>query len=424
VSSVFLSYSRKNLRYVRRLVTDLEAAGVDIWWDQTEITTGEKWDIEIERGMSAASHFLLVMSEDAVQSPNVRDEINLALDLNRIIVPIRIDNCRPPLRVARFQYIDFADTRAYRDNVNKLLQYLPRQNASYPPRELGLRAGDTLAKPPTRTESPSGTVARNLIAVVLLVILVLGGGAFVLLNAQQNPTSTVSGQTQVAQVATEEAAATEQIIETEAPTDEPTQEASAEAVIATAFPFEPGLPLHSPLRTVLPISVAYNEGLSLRSTEIPAPEGTPVLASAPGVVARRWDCTKCTPEKPNFVAAGLRPYEPNALNDLRWGYGYGNVVIVQYAWDVLPDTLKQRLAQLGYRNAFVYVYYGQLSRIDVQVGQAVDQNTVLGAVGRTGNIVEPTLRLEIRYSRNENAQVLPRRSTVDPALMFDLGADF
>src|SRR5690349_18442157 len=104
---IFVSYSRDDEAFVKRLVADLRAAGVDIWLDQYDISPGQRWDMAIERALDAATHVLFVMSKSSVQSENVRDELDTAIDAGKTIVPILIEDCKPPLRVRRMQYTDF-----------------------------------------------------------------------------------------------------------------------------------------------------------------------------------------------------------------------------------------------------------------------------------------------------------------------------
>jgi murein DD-endopeptidase MepM/ murein hydrolase activator NlpD len=86
--------------------------------------------------------------------------------------------------------------------------------------------------------------------------------------------------------------------------------------------------------------------------DIAAPSGASVLATGAGTV----------------VSAG-------------WNGGYGNAVIIQH------NDNQQTL-------------YGHLSKVSVQAGQTIDQGTVIGLVGSTGNSTGPHLHFESRTSTN------------------------
>lgn len=104
---VFVSYSRQDTELVQELVDDLRRHNIPLWFDRDNIPLGVDWDVAIEHALEDASHMLLVLSKSSVNSKNVRDEIAVALDEDKVIIPIMINDCKPPLRVRRIQYTDF-----------------------------------------------------------------------------------------------------------------------------------------------------------------------------------------------------------------------------------------------------------------------------------------------------------------------------
>jgi len=125
MSLIFVSYSRADSEFVLRLVEDLRQKGVPIWLDQVDIPAGKAWDVAIEEALDNASHFLLIMSKTSVASRNVRDEINFAIQENKIVIPILLDDCRPPLQVTRLQYSDFR--KDYDIALKHVLQFVPKR---------------------------------------------------------------------------------------------------------------------------------------------------------------------------------------------------------------------------------------------------------------------------------------------------------
>jgi murein DD-endopeptidase MepM/ murein hydrolase activator NlpD len=104
--------------------------------------------------------------------------------------------------------------------------------------------------------------------------------------------------------------------------------------------------------------------------------GTPVLAVENGTV----------------IVAG---------NDAHHAYGpwenfYGNLVVI--------------LHHLPYMEEPVYTLYGHLSKITVEVGQAVKVGEIIGEVGATGRAIGSHLHFEVRVGTNQYA------STCNPAL--------
>jgi DNA-binding winged helix-turn-helix (wHTH) protein len=85
---------------------------------------GETWDLAIEEALDTASHIMIVMSKTSVQSKNVRDEIDYAVEEKKFIVPIMVEECKPPLRLRRTQYTDFSDENKFDEALDKLMQVL------------------------------------------------------------------------------------------------------------------------------------------------------------------------------------------------------------------------------------------------------------------------------------------------------------
>jgi hypothetical protein len=102
----FLSYSRADSEIALRLANDLRRAGAEIWVDQIDIKPSDHWDRSVERGLRESDGVLLVMSPRSVASENVMDEVSVALDAGKQIIPVLIEACQAPLRLARVQFID------------------------------------------------------------------------------------------------------------------------------------------------------------------------------------------------------------------------------------------------------------------------------------------------------------------------------
>ena len=92
---IFLSYSRRNGEFVRRLHKLLADAGKDIWVDFEDIPLSSSWWEEIREGIEASDTFVFVLSPDSVSSPICNFEIAHALEHHKRIVPI----VRQPLDV-------------------------------------------------------------------------------------------------------------------------------------------------------------------------------------------------------------------------------------------------------------------------------------------------------------------------------------
>ena len=105
----FLSYSRVNKDFALRLAKELKSEGFDIWLDQLDIPAGSRWDREVERALKESEIFMIILTPASVDSENVLDEIGYAIDNGKRFLPVLLENCEVPLRLRRFQYVDFTN---------------------------------------------------------------------------------------------------------------------------------------------------------------------------------------------------------------------------------------------------------------------------------------------------------------------------
>jgi tetratricopeptide (TPR) repeat protein len=125
----FVSYSRKDsdfaLKYAGNLKKDF-----DLWldqWDIPHLVEGDAdWDRAIHNAILECSHFLIILSPQSVQSKEVLGEIRLALDEDKIIIPVLYQSCIVPRQLRRLQYIDFASSGKGPDDFSLISQTLRR----------------------------------------------------------------------------------------------------------------------------------------------------------------------------------------------------------------------------------------------------------------------------------------------------------
>ena len=104
---IFVSYSRVNKEFVLGLAKELKKSGFPIWLDQLDIPTGARWDEELEKALRECEMFMVILSPNSIASENVKDEIGYAIEHGKRILPILFEKCDIPLRLRRFQYVDF-----------------------------------------------------------------------------------------------------------------------------------------------------------------------------------------------------------------------------------------------------------------------------------------------------------------------------
>ena len=88
MSQIFISYARKDLSYVRKIVTSLDARDCDVWIDLDDIPKGEDWEQEIYQNINKAEAFLFMLSPDSIASEMCNKEIRHAVENGKRILPI------------------------------------------------------------------------------------------------------------------------------------------------------------------------------------------------------------------------------------------------------------------------------------------------------------------------------------------------
>lgn len=85
---LFISYSRRDTEFVRKLADKLTDAGREIWVDWEDIPLTADWWKEIQEGIDGSDTFIFIISPDSVQSKVCRQELDHAIDTNKRFVPV------------------------------------------------------------------------------------------------------------------------------------------------------------------------------------------------------------------------------------------------------------------------------------------------------------------------------------------------
>jgi hypothetical protein len=122
---IFISYSRVDTEFVTRLINDLTMQGLNVWMDQRNIGAGQRWDNVIQDALEACDLFIIVLSPHSVESENVLDELSFAINARKRIIPILLQNCEIPYRIARVQFVNF--TKDYQTGFHHLISEITQQ---------------------------------------------------------------------------------------------------------------------------------------------------------------------------------------------------------------------------------------------------------------------------------------------------------
>ena len=85
---VFISYSRKDEDFVRKLHDALVQKGRDVWVDWEDIPLTADWWREIQTGIDAANTFMFIISPDSARSEVCYNEVDYANKNHKRIVPV------------------------------------------------------------------------------------------------------------------------------------------------------------------------------------------------------------------------------------------------------------------------------------------------------------------------------------------------
>src|SRR5947207_13719415 len=85
---VFISYSRKDKEFVRRLDEELKRRDRQAWVDWEGIPPGDKWEKTIYGASEATHTFIFVLTPDSIASEVCGKEIAHAATNNKRLVPI------------------------------------------------------------------------------------------------------------------------------------------------------------------------------------------------------------------------------------------------------------------------------------------------------------------------------------------------
>ena len=88
MAQVFISYSRKDKDFVRKLGDALSAQRREAWVDWKDIPLTAEWQREIFTNIEAADNFLFIISPESAASANCRKEIDHAVANNKRMIPI------------------------------------------------------------------------------------------------------------------------------------------------------------------------------------------------------------------------------------------------------------------------------------------------------------------------------------------------
>ena len=140
---VFISYARKDYldeqknvipgNVVSQVKEALMAEGIKFWFDEDGIISGQEFGKEITKSIEASKVFLFLASENSNKSNMVSGEIGIAVELNKNIIPFRIDessyNDAVKIHIVNNDFIDYYinPEKGLTKMVNSIKKYLEQE---------------------------------------------------------------------------------------------------------------------------------------------------------------------------------------------------------------------------------------------------------------------------------------------------------
>jgi len=144
--AVFLSYASQDAEAAARICAALRAAGIEVWFDQSELRGGDAWDAAIRRQIRSCALFVAIISKNTHERVEgyFRLEWKLAVDRSHLIVankpflvPVVIDDTgdddeQVPDKFREVQWTRMADGRASPEFVARIVRLLSPDSAHVP----------------------------------------------------------------------------------------------------------------------------------------------------------------------------------------------------------------------------------------------------------------------------------------------------
>jgi hypothetical protein len=111
MNQLFISYSRKDTEFARRLAESFAAQSMDAWVDWQDIPPTVDWMKEIEKGIEEADIFIFIVSPDSIRSSVCAAEVAHAIKNGKRIAPVvarEVDMKEAPATLTHLNWIFFS----------------------------------------------------------------------------------------------------------------------------------------------------------------------------------------------------------------------------------------------------------------------------------------------------------------------------
>lgn len=130
---IFVSYSRKDIAFVKKLSSDLQKFNYDVWYDAL-IPGGESWADTLSKAIEDADIILVIISENYKNSNWGLKELEIGMlresEKKAIVIPLLLEKCEPPLLLIDKTFIDFTNYETGIKQLSKTLSSFMSENSA------------------------------------------------------------------------------------------------------------------------------------------------------------------------------------------------------------------------------------------------------------------------------------------------------
>lgn len=124
---VFISYSRNDGDFARKINEQLQINGRSTWFDQDSIAVGADFQKEIYKGIANSNNFVFLISNKSITSPYCADEVAYAEQQGKRIITLRLESVEKdllPASLASIQWIDAGKDKDFSGVFSQLIRAL------------------------------------------------------------------------------------------------------------------------------------------------------------------------------------------------------------------------------------------------------------------------------------------------------------
>ncbi len=130
---VFLCHSKSDRFIVREVYEKLAAEGwINPWLDEENLLMGQEWDLEIEKAVEESDSVIAFLSTESIEKEGyIQKELKFVLSIAQekpegtiFLIPLRLDDCKPPRRVSTLQWGDYFPAGQREEKYQRLLKSL------------------------------------------------------------------------------------------------------------------------------------------------------------------------------------------------------------------------------------------------------------------------------------------------------------